>query len=30
MAENRIQEITALRERVEQMSEYLHIDARRG
>ena len=30
MAENRIQEITALRERTEQMSEYLHIDARRA
>ncbi len=29
MAENRTQEITALRERVQQMSEYLHIDARR-
>jgi len=29
MAENRIQEITALRERVEHMSEYLHVDTRR-
>jgi peptide chain release factor 2 len=29
MAENRTQEITTLRERVQQMSEYLHIDARR-
>ncbi|NTU70581.1 MAG: peptide chain release factor 2 [Coriobacteriia bacterium] len=30
MVENRIQEITALRERVTQMSEYLHIDSRKA
>jgi peptide chain release factor 2 len=30
MIENRTQEIAALRERVVQMSEYLHIDARRA
>jgi peptide chain release factor 2 len=30
MAENRIQEISALRERAQHMSEYLHVEARRS